>query len=501
MQRKLRQRPAGLKEYVYYTQGTHCASCEILIEKKLLELNNIEAVEASVSKAQVFIEYRGERPAVEELNKLFKEESYRFSDRPFSEKETGKDQSLAGALMIAFGIIIVFLSLNRFGLGGLANVNSSSSLPAFFVLGVVAGISTCAALVGGMVLSMSKQWSELYRTNDSLLTKLQPHFLFNAGRLASYAVLGAALGLIGQKLQFSLTFTSFSVLGVSLLMITIALRLLGFKSFQKFQPTLPKFVTRYVANERNFQGRYLPVLMGAGTFFLPCGFTLTAQSLALLSGNPLRASLIMLAFALGTVPTLLFIGISSSSFSRTPIMADQFSKVAGILILFFALFNINAQFNVLGWPSFNNIKLNPGTGSGSVNSVSGLVPTVNGKQLMQMDASSSGYTPNYFKVRVGLPVRWEINDKGTSGCTNAVISRSLFDGEVDLTPGQTSVKEFTPTKTGKYKFSCWMGMISGVIEVVDNSDSPVALGVSNNDPINPSGAKGCGCGGAGGQNY
>ena len=92
-----------------------------------------------------------------------------------------------------------------------------------------------------------------------------------------------------------------------------------------------------------------------------------------------------------------------------------------------------------------------------------------------MDASSRGYSPNYFKVRVGIPVRWEITDKGTSGCTNAIISKSLFEGEILLTPGQTSIKEFTPEKPGKYKFSCWMGMVSGTIEVVDLADSETML--------------------------
>ncbi len=70
-------------------------------------------------------------------------------------------------------------------------------------------------------------------------------------------------------------------------------------------------------------------------------------------------------------------------------------------------------------------------------------------------------------VKAGVPVRWEIQDTGTSGCTNAVISRNLFDGEIALTPGQTSIKEFTPAKAGKYRFSCWMGMISGTIEVAN----------------------------------
>ena len=85
-----------------------------------------------------------------------------------------------------------------------------------------------------------------------------------------------------------------------------------------------------------------------------------------------------------------------------------------------------------------------------------------------MNASASGYSPNTFTVKAGQKVRWEITDTGTSGCTNAVIARSLFQGPVNLVPGTTSVKEFTaPTTPGTYRFSCWMGMISGTIEVIN----------------------------------
>ena len=401
-----------------------------------------------------------------------------------------------------------FLYLNKLGFSGLVNVNSKSSLPAFFILGLIAGISSCAALVGGVVLSMSKQWLEIYSENKSTLEKFQPHLMFNTGRIISYAILGAILGAIGSKLQISLRFTSFLIIAVSIIMFLLALQMLGVKSLRRFQFTLPKFATRYIADETNFKGRYMPFLMGALTFFLPCGFTITSQGLALLSGNPIQGALIMAFFALGTAPALLLIGFSAIKFSSRPHLAYQFSKVAGILILFFAIFNINSQLNVLGVLSLsdlgiNSTKFSNTTKNNSSQNEEGLAPIVNGKQILKMDASSYGYSPNYFKVKAGILVRWEITDKGTSGCTNAIISRSLFEGEIPLTPGQISIKEFTPKEPGKYKFSCWMGMISGIIEVVDRNiavNSALAAPVNPNSQGNviPSGAKGCGCGGGSG---
>ncbi len=91
---------------------------------------------------------------------------------------------------------------------------------------------------------------------------------------------------------------------------------------------------------------------------------------------------------------------------------------------------------------------------------------VDGKQVVKMNASYSGYNPNYIKVRTGVPIRWEITAGSSLGCGGRIISSSLFSGSIDLTPGQVSIKEFTPQNPGRYKFSCSMGMITGIIEVV-----------------------------------
>ncbi|MCJ7827890.1 sulfite exporter TauE/SafE family protein, partial [Patescibacteria group bacterium] len=243
----------------------------------------------------------------------------------------------------------------------------------------------------------------------------------------------------------------------------LALPILGVKFFSRFQFSLPKGMTSFIVDEKNFRGKRMPFLMGAMTFFLPCGFTITAQGIALLAGRPLQASLIMLFFALGTLPALLLIGFSSLQLTQKPGQTDRFLKIAGVLILFFAVYNFNAQLNVLGLTSLSDISFKRIVTSASAQD---LPPIVNGMQILEMDALTGSYEPDVLRVRAGLPVRWEITDKGTSGCTNAVISKNLFPGQIDLTPGQTSVKEFTPEKTGRYKFSCWMGMVVGTIVVV-----------------------------------
>lgn len=505
-----------LKVCTYSVDGMHCAACEVLIEKKILKQNGVKSVEASTKDGRVDIVYEGQRPQLSILNKAFKGDNYSFSSGDSDYKKS--DESIpfikfsGGEVKIDIGrikkllyisgisilLIIGFVLINRSEVAALVSVNASSSLPAFFVFGLLAGASSCAALVGGIVLSMSKQWNEQYVSNNSFFSKFEPHLLFNGGRLLSFMILGAVLGAIGGVLQISLSFTSVLTIGISIMMFVLALQMLGWKRVQGLQFKTPKFISRYVADESNFRGRLMPAVMGALTFFLPCGFTITAQGLALASGNALQGSLIMLFFSLGTLPMLLTIGLSSVRFLEQKNISDAFLKIAGVLVLFFALYNFNSQLVVLNLPSINDVF------SSSVQAAdTNLPPIVDGKQIVRMDASSGGYSPNYIKVRMGVPVRWEITDKGTSGCTNAVISKALFDGEIKLTPGETSVKEFTPEKPGRYKFSCWMGMVTGTIEVVDgdgNSGEIVQVGDFEDDSSTCEGGCGencdgsCGCG-------
>jgi uncharacterized protein len=456
------------KERVYYVEGMHCPACELIVEKKLIALDNVHSVEASTSRERAVVEYEGQAPSVVELNKLFRPEGYSFMLTPPPAESSSRGVSFARISIAVIVAVVLIVLLQKAGLTRLVTVNSKSSLPVFLLLGLVAGFSSCAALVGGIVLSMSKQWGEIYSPDDPLKKRFEPHLLFNVGRLISFALLGALLALIGGGLRLTPTFSSLLVIAISFVMIVLALQMLGVRFMQRFQFTMPKSVTRYVADESHFKGRYMPFAMGALTFFVPCGFAITAQSFALLSGKPLQGGLIMLFFALGTLPMLLIIGFSSVKFLEKPKLAASFLKVAGVLVLFFALFNINNQLVVLNAPNLGDL-FSPASAPSTASAAVQLPPLVAGKQVVKMEASASGYSPDYLTVRAGTPVRWEIKDTGTSGCTNAVISKDLFSGQIALTPGQTSTKEFTPKKAGKYKFSCWMGMVTGTFNVVDGN--------------------------------
>jgi len=438
---------------VYSVSGTHCRSCELLIEKEISQLSGVKSVSASSSSGKVTIKYQNLPPTIHQLNQIFKESNYRFSEHA-TESRSPANTNLFFSFLVA-GLIVALMYLLTISNLFSFSVNSNSITPTFFVFGLLAGFSTCAALVGGIVLSLSRRDTR---------HPLQPVVIFNLGRLFFFSLFGATLGYFGSIFQLSLESGAIITIVVSLIMIIIALQMLNIKLFDFINLSLPKSITGRIANESRFSGGYLPFAMGGLTFFLPCGFTLTAQGLALASGNPLTGALILFFFSLGTLIPLILIGWSSARSNSNQLQSRYFTQISGIIILLFSLYNLNSQLAVLDLPNFYGIRAN----KPSTVSATDSAPTIDGKQIMKMDASSAGYSPNYFKIKAGQPVRWEITDRGTSGCTNAIISRSLFDGPIKLVMGTTSIKEFVaPTTPGQYRFSCWMGMISGIVQVIN----------------------------------
>lgn len=438
----------------YSVSGTHCHSCELLIEKEIGSIPGVKSVSASSQKGTVSITAK-HIPAISQLNQLFKDSHYVFFEKS---KIPEVKTDIFTSLLIVMGILVIFYFVQRTGVFSSLSVNSSTALPVFFAFGLLAGFSTCAALVGGIVLSLSKQWGGLYSSSDSTFKRLQPVLMFTGGRVVFFTIFGALLGLFGSFLHLSITTSAVVTILVSLIMLGLGLQMLGVKGFSSFQLSLPKSLTFRLSDETKFRGKFMPFLMGGLTFFLPCGFTLTAQSLSLVSGNPVQGALIMGLFALGTFLPLFLIGYSSVKSAANPKTAAYFSQVAGILVIIFALFNLKSQITVLGF----TLPVNTQTVSQT-----NLPQVVNGKQIVNMNVTASGYDPDQITIKAGVPVQWNITAIGNVGCAGTLISRSLFPDIIYLTPGTTVTKEFTASTPGTYRFSCSMGMVIGSIEVVN----------------------------------
>lgn len=250
-------------------------------------------------------------------------------------------------------------------------------------------------------------------------------------------------------------------------MVILALQMLGVSWAKKIRFGFPKFLSRYASDEQNFKGKYMPFTIGAMTFFLPCGFTLMAQTVALTTGNFFLSALMMLTFALGTLPMLGFLSFSSVKLQKNAAFSGTFNLLAGVFILLFAIFNVNAQLNVLGIVSASDFARS----SSNVNDkkqVAGVQVVGTGvdmKQLAFIDAVGFEYFPKNITLKAGIPTKLTVNNENVFGCAQAMWLGGLYDEVLYLT-GEESVAEFTPQK-GKYKVSCTMGMVDPIIVTVE----------------------------------
>jgi uncharacterized protein len=114
----------------------------------------------------------------------------------------------------------------------------------------------------------------------------------------------------------------------------------------------------------------------------------------------------------------------------------------------------------------------------------------NGVQEITMNVDASGYTPNSFVLKKGVPVKWNVNVKQLTGCNSELVSNE-YKININLKQG-SNVVEFTPTKTGTFSFTCGMGMLHGSFIVTDTGQASQQQ-VKAATP--PSGMQ---CGGSGG---
>lgn len=450
----------------YFVSGMHCGSCEVLLQKKISKLKGVSDVKASLQDGSIEIKYhKGHKPQVEVLNDTFYELGYSFSNNQATSVNGQTSWAQALVFLVLFGILYIMIEdtnvFARFTL------NESSSLPAFFGLGIVASLSSCAALVGGVLLAMAKQWNELYGGVDEG-KRVTPFVLFNVGRLVSFALLGGLLGVIGSFFQLSMQLSAVLIIFVSLIMGIVGLQMLGISWARRIRLAFPGFISRFAADEKNFKGKYMPFVSGALTFFLPCGFTLMAQSIALTSGSFITSSVMMSAFALGTLPVLAGISFSSFKLQKSMQFGGTFNLVAGLFILLFGFYNINSQFNVLGLPSVSDMFAGSSSSSNQIGAKLGVTMKGEGDsqyQELTMQATEFEYFPKNITLKAGVPTKLTVLNSNVVGCAQAMWLGGLYDEVIYLnTP--TSKAEFTPEK-GTYKISCTMGMVPPVIVRVE----------------------------------
>lgn len=173
----------------------------------------------------------------------------------------------------------------------------SGELLAAFLIGL-AGAGHCLGMCGGIASALQLGGA----------TGLPTTLSYHAGRLASYSLLGALLGLLAGSLDLAAWTLGLRYLSGALLVamgLYIADWWRGLLWLERGGAWLWRPVQRLLAPLLPVRHAWQAGLLGMCWGLMPCGLIYSALAFAATTGDSLSAALVMLCFGLGTLPAML----------------------------------------------------------------------------------------------------------------------------------------------------------------------------------------------------
>lgn len=315
----------------------------------------------------------------------------------------------------------------------------------------------CVGMCGPLILGYTAKHASVNRTSYTT------HLFYGLGKTISYTVFGAVFGAFGAIVAFT-PYTQGAVgMAAGVFLILFGLHMLEvFPSLSHFQLKTPAFVMRFISMEyRKHSNPFVTGLLNG--LMIICGPLQAMYVMAAGTGSGSEGARVLFFFGIGTLPLLLGFGFLTSMLSNT--LTPKLLKASGVIVMALGAIMLNRGLTVTGTGvDFNSVlarisqQLSPAKAQESACAST---------QTINMDVSKTGFSPNEFTLRKGIPVKWAINAKELTAC-NKVIIVPQYGLEIHLQPGVQMI-EFTPAEVGVVSWSCWMGMIPGTFTVVEDT--------------------------------
>jgi len=188
----------------------------------------------------------------------------------------------------------------------------------------------CVGMCGGIASALGM--SQTIKPN-------QHAFIYQMGRISSYAIAGAIAGSLGQVAtqgmwlkEFSIVIRIISALFVVGLGLYIAgwfpyfskIERIGLPIWKKISPLSKKLVP--------VKNGYQAYILGGLWGWLPCGLTYSMLLWAISATSVINAALVMIVFGLGTLPAMLSVTLGSGKIS-TIVAKPIVRKIAGLVMI------------------------------------------------------------------------------------------------------------------------------------------------------------------------
>jgi sulfite exporter TauE/SafE/copper chaperone CopZ len=479
------------KNATFRIEGMTCPACEDRIRKALAKEAGVISADASYTRAEATAAFdpavTGEAALVAAIERL----GYHAR----SGNQSGGTAPAAYAAYRAVTLLAVIVALyllvrhlGLFNLGSLPLAEAGAGYAALLVLGLVTSIH-CLAMCGGINLSQCARGQRAQRGGATLQATIwKPAVLYNGGRVVSYTLTGGIVGALGSVVSFSGTMRGVVQLIAGVFMLVMGVNMLGiFPKLRRFTPRLPRALAARIDTLRQrgtgpaAAAAAGPLAVGLLNGLMPCGPLQAMQLYALATGSPAKGALAMLVFGLGTFPLTAFFGAASSFLTGRFTKRLMTAAACAVAVMGLSMFSYGwslSGFDLGGFGGLGSLAGNanratpaavpapPATGSAT-----GSIPVIDGYQIV-----NSALLPNRYPaitVQAGIPVKWTINAPAGSinGCNNRMFIRE-YGIEHRFTAGD-NVIEFAPDRTGRFSYSCWMGMIRSSITVVEQGANAV----------------------------
>ncbi len=200
------------------------------------------------------------------------------------------------------------------------------------------GSGHCIGMCGGLV-------SALGLTSNGRQAGLSFHLLYNLGRTLTYTLIGLAVGWVGSAMAYKQSLhgiTRYLLIGSDLLVILAGIGTAGlfaWLNIMRFEFAGPIVsMTKATRSLRRLPPAASAFPLGMLFGFLPCGFLYAMILTAAQSADVLTGGGVMLAFGLGTIPALFFVGTAAQMIGTAK--REWMFRVAGILVALMGTYNL-----------------------------------------------------------------------------------------------------------------------------------------------------------------
>lgn len=442
-----------------YVKGMTCIQCERVLREALLKVAGVESASVSFKEGKAYISYDLGSVTEENLKVVIEGAGYEMTSNAERHRDARNHENLKllGLFIFIGGL---YLIINKtVGFNNIPEISPSTGFGMLFVIGLLTSLH-CIAMCGGINLSQCL----VVKTDGQFISSWKPSAQYNAGRVLSYTILGALVGGLGSVVGFSGLSKGLIAIIAGAFMIIMGLNLLDlFPKLKSFSVRIPLSWRQSLMGKNNQRG---PFVVGLLNGLMPCGPLQAMQLYALGTGSVLMGGASMFFFSIGTVPLMLGFGYFATLMSRS--LTKQVMKVSALLVVILGFVMLGRGFSLSGMsltPMANLPIEDFNNSQGQVSTNVAVAVVENGRQTVTGEVTSRKYPVLVIEKGVPVKVNFHAEAEALNGCNSTLVIPE-YNIQVALQPGDNFV-EFTPTKSGAITYTCWMGMVSSEIQILD----------------------------------